>query len=99
MYLQGEKMKRKIHEIFQAALDAIKPNTLVERALHCAGDVLTVSNRNYKLKNNVHVVGFGKAVYGMISFILHNTLYYYMIHIFIESLSFLEEIFIPQIIA
>ena len=58
-------MKRKLHEIFQAALDAIKPNTLVEGALHRTGDLLTVNNRSYKLNKNVHVVGFGKAVYGM----------------------------------
>lgn len=57
-------MKRKINVIFQAALDSIKPRTLVERALDRTGDVLTVNGKSYSINKNVNVVGFGKAVYG-----------------------------------
>ena len=51
-------------KIFISSLDAVTPFKLVTNALHRCGNILTVNGKEYKLKHNVYVVGFGKAVYG-----------------------------------
>ena len=58
-------MNKTLQLIFTAALDSIRPEKLVKNALQRNGNLMTVKDRSYMLNKNVHVVGFGKAVYGM----------------------------------
>lgn len=52
--------------IFKSSLESVKPDKLVAAALHRSGNFLRVNGRSYELKNNVKVIGFGKAVHGKI---------------------------------
>ncbi|XP_077428500.1 glycerate kinase [Vanacampus margaritifer] len=54
-------------EVFAAAVEAVQPDIAVQQSLERQGDSVEVvgSGRKFTLRNNVHVVGFGKAVLGM----------------------------------
>ncbi|XP_066928701.1 glycerate kinase-like [Clytia hemisphaerica] len=58
-------MNKTLQLIFTAALDSIRPENLVKNALQRNGNLMTIKDRSYLLNKNVHVIGFGKAVYGM----------------------------------
>ena len=53
-------------EAFKAALEEIKPNTCVQRALSLRDDTLFVAGRTYSLTKNVHLIAIGKAATGMV---------------------------------
>ena len=58
-------MQRKnLQTIFTSALESVAPERLVKFAVHRNGDNLKCNGKEYPLNKNVHVVGFGKAVYG-----------------------------------
>ncbi|BFZ08130.1 hypothetical protein BsWGS_11169 [Bradybaena similaris] len=54
-------------KIFDQAVDAVLPHHLVRNTLNLSqnGTVLKVEDREYSLKQNIYVIGFGKAVIGM----------------------------------
>lgn len=52
-------------KIFASAMETIAPDKLARNSLHRRGDVLVVNDKEYRLKENVYVVGYGKAVLGM----------------------------------
>ncbi|XP_057702755.1 glycerate kinase isoform X2 [Corythoichthys intestinalis] len=54
-------------EVFAAAVEAVQPDIVVRQSLVRQGDSVEVvgADRKFKMENNVHVVGFGKAVLGM----------------------------------
>uniref|UniRef100_A0A0B6ZWQ3 Glycerate kinase n=1 Tax=Arion vulgaris TaxID=1028688 RepID=A0A0B6ZWQ3_9EUPU len=54
-------------EIFDQAVDSVLPHNLVRNILKLSQNdtILTVDNVTYLLKQNVYVIGFGKAVIGM----------------------------------
>ncbi|XP_061689373.1 glycerate kinase [Syngnathoides biaculeatus] len=52
-------------EVFAAALEAVQPDVALRQHLERRGNSLVCSGRTFPLSNNVHVVGFGKAVLGM----------------------------------
>lgn len=51
--------------VFAAAVEAVQPDSIVSRALQRRGNELLIAERKFSLSNNVHLVGFGKAVLGM----------------------------------
>ena len=53
-------------DIFNTAVNAVLPQSMVTKALQLDGDTLTVNGQSYELNRNVHVVAFGKAVIGMV---------------------------------
>jgi len=65
---------KSIQKIFLSALEIIRPDRLVINALHRTGNRLVLKDRSYDLKQNVNVIGFGKAVYG------ERTFYYLYSH-------------------
>ncbi|XP_010900155.2 glycerate kinase [Esox lucius] len=52
-------------EVFAAAIEAVQPDTVVHQGLQRTGDTLLVNGHSFTLRNNLHLVGFGKAVLGM----------------------------------
>ncbi|XP_024271807.1 glycerate kinase isoform X1 [Oncorhynchus tshawytscha] len=52
-------------EVFASAIEAVQPDIVMRRGLERTGDTLLVNGRSFTLKNNLHLVGFGKAVLGM----------------------------------
>ncbi|XP_061642501.1 glycerate kinase isoform X2 [Phyllopteryx taeniolatus] len=52
-------------EVFAAALEAVQPDIAIRQNLERHGNSLVCGGRKFPLKNNVHMVGFGKAVLGM----------------------------------
>ncbi|XP_038054438.1 glycerate kinase-like [Patiria miniata] len=61
-----DKLKQDAKSIFAAGVDAVLPHRMVAKALCYHGNCLTVSGKQYKVDHNVSVVGFGKAVIGMV---------------------------------
>ncbi|XP_052284233.1 glycerate kinase-like [Dreissena polymorpha] len=60
-------IRRDACDIFTAAVASVYPPQMVKNAIKVSpdGNQLTVDGHNYALKQNVYVVGFGKAVSGM----------------------------------
>ena len=54
-----------LKDIFSLAVDSVSPQKMVHGVLKVDGNCVSVNDKDYKLRNNVHVVGFGKAVLGM----------------------------------
>lgn len=52
-------------EVFAAAIGGVQPDSVVRRSLECKRDSLLINGRSFTLRNNLHLVGFGKAVLGM----------------------------------
>lgn len=51
--------------IFAAAVEGVQPDIIVRRALQRRVDELVVAEHSFKLRHNLYLVGFGKAVLGM----------------------------------
>ncbi|XP_022104039.1 glycerate kinase-like isoform X2 [Acanthaster planci] len=66
MDVTTDQLKRDARSIFAAGVDAVLPHRMVAKTLSCHGNCLTVSGKQYKVDHNVYVVGFGKAVIGMV---------------------------------
>eukprot|EP00041_Stephanoeca_diplocostata_P004287 m.42409 g.42409 ORF g.42409 m.42409 type:complete len:546 (+) comp15027_c0_seq4:205-1842(+) len=65
----GGDLRRDAEAIFDASIEAVLPRKLVERSLKRSGNELTVlgSGVTVKLKKNVYIYAFGKAVLGMVT--------------------------------
>lgn len=64
--IANARLRAHADDIFKAAITSVLPHAMVTKTLKRNGDRLTVGDRHYTLKNNVHVVAFGKAVIGMV---------------------------------
>ncbi|XP_026852853.2 glycerate kinase [Electrophorus electricus] len=58
-------LEERARAVFAAAVEGVQPDSVVHSALQRRGDELLVGDRSFKLSNNLHLVGFGKAVLGM----------------------------------
>ncbi|XP_007888476.2 glycerate kinase [Callorhinchus milii] len=65
--IAGKEMSLPQHsvEIFQAAVNAVLPQTMIRNNVRVEGERLTVQNQSFPVHKNVYLVGFGKAVLGM----------------------------------
>ncbi|XP_071784378.1 glycerate kinase-like [Asterias amurensis] len=66
MDAQMEKLKQDARNIFAAGVEAVLPHRIVSKTLSYHGNCLRVNQKQYKVDHNVYIVGFGKAVIGMI---------------------------------
>ncbi|XP_072025758.1 glycerate kinase-like [Amphiura filiformis] len=60
------EVKGHARKIFDAGVEAVMPDRMVKNCLKFNGNELTVKDKSYAVDHNVHVVGFGKAVIGMV---------------------------------
>ncbi|XP_062853600.1 glycerate kinase [Trichomycterus rosablanca] len=58
-------LEERARTMFAAAVEGVQPDSIVRRALQRRGNDLLVAEHSFSLSNNVHLVGFGKAVLGM----------------------------------
>ncbi|XP_076870138.1 glycerate kinase [Brachyhypopomus gauderio] len=58
-------LEERARAVFAAAVEGVQPGSVVRRGLQRRGDELVVGGRSFTLRNNLHLVGFGKAVLGM----------------------------------
>ena len=58
-------LKNIANKIFRKGLQSVLPRSLILNSLTVTNNELCVAGCSYTLKNNVYVVGFGKAVLGM----------------------------------
>ncbi|KAJ8257380.1 hypothetical protein GJAV_G00184980 [Gymnothorax javanicus] len=65
MQVRGMSLDERAREVFAAAVGAVQPDRVVRGSLERSGNCLHVAGHSFELKNNVHLVGFGKAVLGM----------------------------------
>ncbi|XP_034022163.1 glycerate kinase [Thalassophryne amazonica] len=52
-------------EIFAAAVEAVQPDIVVQRSIERREDTVHINGHKFTLKQNLYLVGFGKAVLGM----------------------------------
>uniref|UniRef100_A0A0P4WI00 Glycerate kinase n=2 Tax=Scylla TaxID=6760 RepID=A0A0P4WI00_SCYOL len=57
----------KIWKVFMTGVDSVHPKEIVKKFVKRDGEKLVIGNAEYDLKNNVYVIGFGKAVIGMVN--------------------------------
>ncbi|KAJ9578723.1 hypothetical protein L9F63_005085 [Diploptera punctata] len=60
-----QKIKLDLRNLFDSSVKAVQPDYLLKKSLLLDGNVLNVRDKKYILNNNVHIIGFGKAVLGM----------------------------------
>ncbi|XP_042861309.1 glycerate kinase-like isoform X2 [Penaeus japonicus] len=67
-YLKGniQESISRIRKAFMAGVDSVQPHELIEKHLQRNNESLEINKGKYSLTNNVYVVGFGKAVIGMV---------------------------------
>ncbi|XP_007239342.3 glycerate kinase [Astyanax mexicanus] len=58
-------LEERARVVFAAAVEGVQPDSVVRRGLQRRGDELLVDGRSFRLSNNLHLVGCGKAVLGM----------------------------------
>ncbi|KAL6263278.1 hypothetical protein P5V15_006078 [Pogonomyrmex californicus] len=54
-----------LRDVFHSAVKAVSPNEIVRRRVKLQDNTLYVDGKSFPLKENVYLVGFGKAVMGM----------------------------------
>lgn len=64
--MANARLRAHADDIFKAAVSSVLPHTMVTKTLKRDGDRLTIGDRHYTLRQNVHIVAFGKAVIGMV---------------------------------
>ncbi|KAM3878335.1 glycerate kinase [Diretmus argenteus] len=52
-------------EVFAAAVEAVQPDMVVRRSIERKEDSIIIDGHTFMLRQNLHLVGFGKAVLGM----------------------------------
>ncbi|XP_033222253.1 glycerate kinase isoform X2 [Belonocnema kinseyi] len=57
--------KSNLKDIFEAGIKAVLPHSVIKNKVKVIEDTFHVGNDKFSLKENVYVVGFGKAVMGM----------------------------------
>lgn len=62
-----------LKELFRISVSAVQPQKLIGQTVKLNGRHLSVKHKTYEILKPVHIVGFGKAVYGMAT-ILEDTL-------------------------
>ena len=58
-------LEARAREVFATAVEAVQPDVVVRRSMERKDDSLLIDGRSFVLRNNLHMVGFGKAVLGM----------------------------------
>lgn len=57
--------KSDLSDIFRSAVKAVSPNEIIKRRVKLRNNTLYVDEKSFLLRENVYLVGFGKAVMGM----------------------------------
>ncbi|GAB1865569.1 Glycerate kinase [Camponotus japonicus] len=57
--------KSDLSDIFRSAVKAVSPNEIIKRRVKLRNNTLYVDDKSFLLRENVYLVGFGKAVMGM----------------------------------
>lgn len=61
-----DKIRGDLKDIFLASVEAVLPDQLIERRVELKfGKYLCVDDQSFKVKDDIYVVGFGKAVMPM----------------------------------
>lgn len=63
--LSKMSLDSRVREVFATAVRAVQPDTVVRQSIERKGNVVTIDGHKLVLNNNLHLVGFGKAVLGM----------------------------------
>ncbi|XP_053378063.1 glycerate kinase-like [Mercenaria mercenaria] len=65
--MELQNIRQDARDIFDAAVKSVYPPQMIRNALTVSqdGNTLHIDGKEYDLRNNVYVVGFGKAVSGM----------------------------------
>ncbi|KAI4827566.1 hypothetical protein KUCAC02_030954 [Chaenocephalus aceratus] len=58
-------MDSRARMVFAAAVEAVQPDTVVRQSIERKQDSVIINGHTFTLKQNLHLVGFGKAVLGM----------------------------------
>ncbi|KAJ3602940.1 hypothetical protein NHX12_030684 [Muraenolepis orangiensis] len=58
-------LEARAREVFSAAVDSVQPDVVVRRSMERKDNSLIIDGHTFVLRNNLHLVGFGKAVLGM----------------------------------
>lgn len=58
--------KSDLNDIFRSAVKAVSPNEIIKRKVKLRNNTLYIDDRSFLLRENVYLVGFGKAVMGMV---------------------------------
>jgi len=64
--MAGTQLHEHALDFYNTAVTSVLPRSMVDNALKCDGDRLTVGDCWFTLQHNVHIVAFGKAVIGMV---------------------------------
>lgn len=57
--------KSDLNDIFRSAVKAVSPNEIIKRKVKLRNNTLYIDDKSFLLRENVYLVGFGKAVMGM----------------------------------
>lgn len=58
-------LEARAREVFATAVEAVQPDAVVRRSVERKDNALLIDGHSFALRNNLHLVGFGKAVLGM----------------------------------
>ncbi|XP_066969394.1 glycerate kinase-like [Macrobrachium rosenbergii] len=56
----------RIRTAFSEAINSVQPQELIKKFVKRENETLVVNNKKHELRHNVYIVGFGKAVIGMV---------------------------------
>ena len=59
------EIKSNLKDIFESGIKAVLPHTIIRNKVKIFENKLQIGDDNFILKENVYIVGFGKAVLGM----------------------------------
>ncbi|XP_054709978.1 glycerate kinase-like isoform X2 [Uloborus diversus] len=60
-----EILCKEAEKIFAAAVNSVKPEELISNSVNFHSNTIEIQGKTFHVNNNVHIVGFGKAVLGM----------------------------------
>nr|XP_043879839.1 glycerate kinase isoform X1 [Solea senegalensis] len=63
--LSKMSMDSRAQQVFAAAVEAVRPDTVVRQSIRRKDDSVIINGQEFPLRHNLHLVGFGKAVLGM----------------------------------
>lgn len=57
--------KSDLNDIFRSAVKAVSPNEIIKKRVKLRNNTLYIDEKSFLLRENVYLVGFGKAIMGM----------------------------------